>query len=59
MNYFHYTPGHFPLSTANCHGEKITLFLIYKSLAHFLLAKNEVVFLVLFVQYFQRTLIMM
>ena len=24
MNYFHYTPGHFPLSTANCHVEKIT-----------------------------------
>lgn len=24
MNYSHYTPGHLPLSTANCHGEKIT-----------------------------------
>lgn len=25
MNYSHYTPGRLPLSTANCHGEKITL----------------------------------
>ena len=24
MNYSHYTPGHLPLSTANCHGEEIT-----------------------------------
>ena len=24
MNYSHYTPGHLPLSTENCHGEKIT-----------------------------------
>jgi len=37
MNYFHYTPGHLPLSTANCHGEKIT-FVSY--MAHFLLAKK-------------------
>lgn len=40
MNCFYYTPGHLSLSTAKCHGEKITFVSIYKSLAHSLLAKK-------------------
>lgn len=40
MDYSHYTPGHLPLSTAKCHGEKITFVSIYESLAHSLLAKK-------------------
>ena len=60
MNYSHYTPGRLPLSTANCHGEKIT-FASYIQVIGSLspCQKNEVVFLSLFVQYFHRTLIMM
>lgn len=60
MDCSHYTPGHLPLSTANCHGEKITFVSYY--ISHwptFSLPKNEVVFLGLFVQYFHRTLIIM
>ena len=40
MNYSHFTPGRLPLSTANCHGEKITFIFIYKSFVHFLLAEK-------------------
>lgn len=59
MNYPHYTPGHLPLSIANCHGEKITFVSYISHRPAFSLPKNEVVFLGLFVQYFHRTLIMM
>ena len=60
MNYSHYTPSRLPLSTANCHGEKIT-FASYIQVIGSLspCQKNEVVFLGQFVQYFHRTLIMM
>ena len=60
MDYSHYTPGHLPLSTVNCHGGKMTFVSYTQAIGPLSpCQKNEAVFLSLFVQYFHRTLIMM